>query len=305
MPIKDFTVVHTPGAFGNFVGYIFDCHLAEKLLPLPFVKSGASHDRQNEKTQSFDLVVPDQEKQFKQSKDRTVIGCVWEESYFPYILHAYYGRTNDGQYGECGVKVLEENFLEYIEMHSSQSVWQNVTVIKDFFNFDINKDSPKVPRHILRQFFWLQLFYQQENVVTKFNNKIKLLPNVTLLEIDSILNYDKFKMFLEKYFAFNLDFAEAHDQFLKRNHSLTDYNKSKQIIKAVKDNAKMDIRGLSVIGEALVLYELEKYFFDIPFFNIMHFFDDTQQILDYVKYFPSVMKQPNKLYHQHHKRFSR
>ena len=100
-----------------------------------------------------------------------------------------------------------------------------------------------------------------------------------------------------------MDFRQVHEQFLERNKSLKDFNKSKQIVEAVKNNQNVDTRELSVIGEALVLYELEKYFFNIPFFNIVKFFDNTQQILDYAKYFPNVMKQPNKLYHQHYERF--
>jgi hypothetical protein len=300
---KDFLVVHTPGAFGNFLGYIVDCHLAEKLLPSPFVESGASHDRPNEKTQSFDLVVPKQQTQFAQARDKTVIGCVWDESYFPYILHAYYGRTNMGQYGKCGVASLEENFLQFTKMHRSQDVMQNVTVIKDFFGFDINQERQTVPRHILRQFFWLQLFYYKDNKVTEVNNKIKLLSGVELLGIDSILDYNRLKLFLSTHFDFELDFRQVHEQFLERNKSLKDFNKSKQIVEAVKNNQNVDTRELSVIGEALVLYELEKYFFNIPFFNIVQFFDNTQQILDYAKYFPNVMKQPNKLYHQHYERF--
>ena len=288
---KDFLVIHTPGAFGNFLGHIVDCHLAEKLLPSPFVESGASHDRPNSKTQSFDLVVPKQQTQFAQARDKTVIGCVWDESYFPYILHAYYGRTNMGQYGKCGVASLEENFLQFTKMHQSQDVMQNVTVIKDFFGFDINQERQTVPRHILRQFFWLQLFYYKDNKVTEVNNKIKLLSGVELLGIDSILDYNRLKLFLSTHFDFELDFRQVHEQFLERNKSLKDFNKN------------VDTRELSVIGEALVLYELEKYFFNIPFFNIVQFFDNTQQILDYAKYFPNVMKQPNKLYHQHYERF--
>ena len=300
---KDFLVVHTPGAFGNFLGYLVDCHLAEKLLPSPFIHSGASHARINKNTQSLDLVVSEQQTQFAQAIDKKVIGCVWDESYFPYILHAYYGRTNYGQYGKCGVAILEENFHQFTEMHDSQDVRQNITVIKDFFGFEINKETQKVPRHVLRQFFWLQLFYYKDNKVIEVNNQIKLLPGVELLGIDSILDYNRLKLFLSTHFNFELDFKQVHEQFLERNQSLKDFNKSKQIVEAVKNNQNVDTRELSVIGEALVLYELEKYFFDIPFFNIVQFFDNTQQILDYAKYFPTVMKQPNKLYHQHYKRF--
>ena len=300
---KDFLVVHTPGAFGNFLGYLVDCHLAEKLLPSPFIHSGASHARINKNTQSLDLVVSEQQTQFAQAIDEKVIGCVWDESYFPYILHAYYSRTNTGQYGKCGVEFLEENFFQYVEKHNSPSVQQNIKTMKDFFGLDINKESQTVPRHVLRQFFWFQLFYYKENKVTKVNNQIKLLPGVDLLGIDSVLDYNRLKLFFSNHFDFELDFRTLHEQFLELNNSLNDFNNSKQIIEAVKNNETIDINDLSVIGEALVLYELEQHFFDVPFFNITQFFDNTQQILDYVKHYPDVMKQPNKLYCQHYKRF--
>jgi len=300
---KDFLVVHTPGAFGNFLGYLVDCHLAEKLLPSPFIHSGASHARINKNTQSLDLVVSEQQTQFAQAIDKKVIGCVWDESYFPYILHAYYSRTNTGQYGKCGVEFLEENFFQYVEKHNSPSVQQNIKTMKDFFGLNINKESQTVPRHVLRQFFWFQLFYYKENKVTKVNNQIKLLPGVDLLGIDSVLDYNRLKLFFSNHFDFELDFRTLHEQFLELNNSLNDFNNSKQIIEAVKNNETIDINDLSVIGEALVLYELEQHFFDVPFFNITQFFDNTQQILDYVKHYPDVMKQPNKLYCQHYKRF--
>jgi len=300
---KDFLVVHTPGAFGNFLGYLVDCHLAEKLLPSPFIHSGASHARINKNTQSLDLVVSEQQTQFAQAIDKKVIGCVWDESYFPYILHAYYSRTNTGQYGKCGVEFLEENFFQYVEKHNSPSVQQNIKTMKDFFGLNINKESQTVPRHVLRQFFWFQLFYYKENKVTKVNNQIKLLPGVDLLGIDSVLDYNRLKLFFSNHFDFELDFRTLHEQFLELNNSLNDFNNSKQIIEAVKNNETIDINDLSVIGEALVLYELEQHFFDVPFFNITQFFNNTQQILDYVKHYPDVMKQPNKLYCQHYKRF--
>jgi hypothetical protein len=315
---KDFLVIYTPGAFGNFIGYIIDCHLAEKLLPSPFVKSGASHFRpgQDSRTQTVDLVqsghqdlkhklyeVLNQRDDIEQIIDKRVIGIVWDDIYFPYILHAYYGRTNFGQYGKCGVEFLEKNFLQFVEMHQVKDVGKNIKTIKDFFGFEVNKENPKVPRHILRQFFWFTLFHKQNNKVTIVNDKIKLMSGIELLQIEIILDYDRLKLFLSTHFNFDLDFKQLHEQFLKSNQSLKDFNKSKRIIQAVKNNQNIDTRELSVIGEAYVLYELEKYFFDIPFFNIVQFFDNTQQIIDYAKYFPAVMKQPNKLYHQYYERF--
>ena len=55
---------------------------------------------------------------------------------------------------------------------------------------------------------------------------------------------------------------------------------------------------------AVILYELEEYYYDIPFFMIKDFPTNTQQLIDHVKYFPKCMTQPNKLYQQHYKKFA-
>ena len=75
------------------------------------------------------------------------------------------------------------------------------------------------------------------------------------------------------------------------------------VINSVKLGERTEIQQLSVIGEAIVFYELEKYYFDIPFFNLIDFFKNTGDIIDYIKHYPKFMKQPNKLYCQHYKRF--
>ena len=37
--------------------------------------------------------------------------------------------------------------------------------------------------------------------------------------------------------------------------------------------------------------------------NLIDFFKNTVDIANYVRYYPDFMKQPNKLYHKHYKKF--
>ena len=91
---KDFLVLHTPGAFGNFMAYLIDCHIAGEMLPEPFIESGASHARSySGTTQSMDVLIPGLWKEVETSKN-VLVGCVWELEHYKYILHAYYSRTN-------------------------------------------------------------------------------------------------------------------------------------------------------------------------------------------------------------------
>jgi hypothetical protein len=301
---NDYLVIHTPGAFGNFVAHLVDCHKKKKLLPSPFVGSGASHARIAE-TKAMDMVIPGLWQSYKeQSSDKNIIGCVWKQEYFTYILHAYYSRTNYGQYGECGLEYAEKDFYNFVMNHAAvDRVKQNIVDLKELFNVEITEKNTQVSRHVLRMFFWFTLFNQGKNIVTTTNQQIKDLNNITLLDIEDIIDYKKLKMFFYKQFTIDLDFKQLHEEFLKRNRSLQDYIQANAVIDAVKTSKCIEIENFSVVGEASVFYELEKYYFNIPFFNLVDFFKNTGDIIDYIKYYPDFMKQPNKLYHQYYKQF--
>jgi hypothetical protein len=129
------------------------------------------------------------------------------------------------------------------------------------------------------------------------------LHDIKLIDIQDIIDYKKLKTILFEEFAVDINFEHVHCEFLEKNQSLQNYTQANLIINAVKNNKSIEIKELSVVGEAEVFYELEKYYFDIPFFNLINFFKNTQDVLNYVKHYPDFMRQPNKLYHQYHKRF--
>ncbi len=297
-------MIHTPGAFGNFVAHLVDSHKQKKLLPNPFVASGAAHARISG-TRAMDMVVPGMWDEYKeQSLDKNIIACVWKQEYFAYILHAYYSRTNTGQYGACGLEYAEKDFYNFVMNHAAADrVKQNIVDLKELFNVEITAKNTQVSRHVLRMFFWFALFNQEKNIVTTTDQKIKDLNNITLIDIEDIIDYEKLKKFFYEQFTIDLDFEQSHVEFLKRNRSLQDYMQAKAVIDAVRTNKCIEIEKVSVIGEALVFYELEKHHFNIPFFNLVDFFKNTGDIIDYIKYYPDFMKQPNKLYHQYYNQF--
>ncbi len=298
-----FAVVFTPGSFGHYVAYILDCYQKEKVLSAPFVAGGASHNRERN-VKVFDYFAPYTRQDIDENRTafETLIGCVWNENYFQYILHAYLSRTNDGQYNGCGVEYLEKNFYDFVQKHGSypkhDAMKQLVQSINYFFGYDVNKENKTVPRYILRQFFWLQIFYRNNNRITKINNEIKNMQSIDLLNITDILDYDKLQSFMRKYFNYDLDFKDLHKEFIDKNISLYNFLEYKRVVDACKQNKFIDIKKLSVIGEAAVLYDLEKHYFDVPFFSMNDFPNNTKDLINYAKYFPKVMKQPNKLYHK-------
>lgn len=297
-------VIHTPGAFGNFIAHVIDCYRSNKLLPSPFVASGASHARQK-LTKSLDMTWPDAWQDFDSASDgKKVVGCVWKQDFFTYILHASYSRTFAEQYGECGLEYAEKDFYDFVQKHGAkESLEQNIIDLKDLFGLCIDEKNRRIPRHILRMYFWFSILKNADHSVTIINNQIKDLKNVHLLDVEDILDYTKLKSFMQKKFLTDIDFSDLHSAFLEKNRCLHEYIRTKSIIDAVKNNQFVDTQGLSTVNEAWILYELEKYYFDIPLFNVIDFFKNTKDIIEYVKYFPNSMRQPNKMYQQYYKMF--
>ena len=108
-------VFHTPGAFGNYLAFLIDSKNNGKLLDDPFTASGSSHNREKI-TRSYDIVTTIPYDNFKECTNND-IGIYWPTEYFFYILHSAYGRTNNGQYGICGVKALQDNTWQWFNQH--------------------------------------------------------------------------------------------------------------------------------------------------------------------------------------------
>jgi len=297
-----YKVLHTTGAFGNFIAYLIDSHVAGQLLSSPFNASGSS-DSRNTPTEnlhggeSFYHM-----KEFDKDTETKFIACVWDEEFFPYMLHASYGRSNRGQYDGCGVSYLEKNFYDF-NKKGNGNFDNDIALLKKFFNLDINKDNPTVPRYILRQYFWLKFFYKNKHKFCTENSWLKGQQGIIQLDIADIIDYDRLKSFFASLFGQALDFRSLHNEFRENNHSMKDFEYARQILSAVRQESDTCIGPISVIGEAFMCFELEKLYFDIPFFSRTEFFKSTGEILDYVKYFPNSMKQPNKLFVKDYKRF--
>jgi len=303
---KEFLVLYTPGAFGNFIAYLIDSHKANKMLPSPFDSLGTSHFRTSDSTtKNFDMVVPGLWDKVEEQKDKSLVACVWGPEYFRYILHAYYSRSGSRD-GKCGIEICQDDFYDYVHKHGqSHMLQQEILDLGTVFGFNVNEQNRKVPRHLLRMYFWYKMVEEEKNVVTIQNQKLKNFARADCIDLDEILDYKKCKNFFQKKFAVDLDFEETHTLFVTKNKSLKEHRQSIAILDAVKNGKNVPIEPMTSMGEAMTLFLLERHYFDIPFFNLKDFFGTTQEIIDYIKYFPNNLKQPNKLFHLHFKKFPR
>ena len=289
-------VFHTPGSFGNYISYLLDCKENGSLLDAPFTSSGSSHKRKGN-TQSYDIVLTDAYNQFTNATSED-FAIFWEDRYFFLILHSAYGRTNDGQYGECGVRALEQNTYQWYKMHDGHGIGGNdldtfIGGLETYFNFKCDIDSQKVPAIVLQNYFFLHFVKYFTNKMYIKNTELKT-SKLSKINLDDILDYHKLKDRL----GIEFDFEENHAMFIKKNLSLKALMEYRRVVTSVIDGNSIEIPDLDIITKTGVLYALETYYSDIPFHNTNFNFTNTGQIIDYIKAYPQYMKMPNKLFSQ-------
>ena len=299
--MKKIKVYYTPGAFGNFFGYLIDCYNHKELLPSPLLLAGSSHGRclHKHKTLVYPINLDPEHKVFLEDKEEG-IGLTWKPQYFFYILHAVYSRTNSGIFGECGVKAMQENFWKFYSRHEAPEVstyWHLILKdLKTLYNFDCDEQNQIVPKLILRQLFFFYIANNENNMVTIRNKEILKRRDIQLIDIKTVLDYKQLSYLLGVIFGYDLDFSELHKKFIENNISLKAFNLKNHIVDCVLKKVNEPIPEIDVVTEAGILFELEKYFYDIPFHNIPEFFKDTGSIITYIKGFPEFMKSPNPLF---------
>jgi hypothetical protein len=291
-------IFHTPGSFGNYLAFLIDSKNNGKLLDDPFTASGSSHNREKT-TRSYDIVLSNAYDNFKECTNND-IGIYWPTEYFFYILHSAYGRTNNGQYGICGVKALQDNTWQWFNQHQGHgqpgnSLSMFLDGLKTFYGVVCDKDNQIVPKNVLRYYFFFHFVKYFKNKLYIKNNEIQQNNVVKKISIETILDYEK----LKKYLDISFNFEEIHTKFLRYNQSLRAYHQQQVITNAVKNNKALEINDIDIITEAGIFFELEKYYYDIPFHNLEFNFTNTQQLIDYIKQFPQYMKRPNNLFLEH------
>jgi hypothetical protein len=89
-----------------------------------------------------------------------------------------------------------------------------------------------------------------------------------LINIEQILDYNKLSKLLKEYIGISLNFKDFPETFLSKNTSLTSYYIKNDIVNTILEKKQRTLPELDVIIQAGILFELEKYFYDIPFHNL-------------------------------------
>ena len=297
-------IVYTAGSHGNFIKYLFDCYEDEKLLlDNPFNKNGNSHNQKNSQNNKvYDFCNSTMFENFKKQSETTHenYAIIWKSTEeFYYILQCYTDRG--GTLTTSGISLIEENLIEYEKIYGVDVTISSV--LKKYFNFDcVTQGQP--PRNVLRNYFLLSFFTYFEHTCWK-NNKELAQTDYKKITLDEIWNYNSLQKKLFEFFNKNLNFKHIHEQFLDKNIPFKQLNQANIILNSIEKKENIKICKLNIISEAYILFVLEYKYFDIPFLLGNSFFNNTQEIVEYIEYFPTHMKKPNNLFHIHYTHFAR
>jgi hypothetical protein len=123
--------------------------------------------------------------------------------------------------------------------------------------------------------------------------------NVHYTQVDVFFSTESLKkelLILDNKFDLDLDLKDlssVHEQFMTRNLVLQTHKHTDIVLDAVKEEINIAVPILDVIQQAYVYAQLEmKYDFVVmPMTN--HFFDTTEEILNYVQMYPEHYKAMN------------
>lgn len=296
----DRKIFYTAGCHGNFIKYLFDCHDAGKMLPMPFNKNGNSHLRADTTNNTnFDVCVEANAPLMHDGASDSY-AIVWEgfDSFF-YAMSSY---TDRGGYLETsGIALLEQDLKRYqdtygVEVHIGR-------FLKDKLNYDIEANG-QPPRSVLRNYFLMSFYTHFNHVLWTRNNELRQTA-CHKIQLNDILAVDTLKSCLAGIFGTTLDIDDVHQTFMAKNLPHKQLGLVNAVLHDVRNRNDRKISGLNVISEAYILFRLEIDNFDIPFYVGNDFFSTTQDVVDYIDYFPNYMKGPNNLFHKHHDHYQR
>lgn len=281
-----------PGLHTHFLHFTFDYldKSTPELKTLPFDKTGIAHGPVDyskkyriEHQKKMDL--------FSDEFSENIGDCVGVEA--DDIL--YYERV--GLSREGGKNHDLKNLENYNNWHS----WNNHAVEKIYSLYKISKHK-KIPRFILRDFVKLGHLDPDTHGLTVYNKNVLDVvkkENCVIIPVSAFFTFEQFLMNLKKVEKkFNLDFnfgllPNLYKKFVENNKVLQTHKIVFDILKAIQQNKKITIPELDVWQEAFIYAELEKNYDFIKMPLVDQFFQHTQQIIDYVTYYPQHYKSMN------------
>ena len=205
------------------------------------------------------------------------------------ITHIRAGATNlniDGKYTK-----FTKNYLEYFDTKS----------LENLYGVEHSDEDPIVPQFIVRD--WIKLGFLNPNkmgYITRTKTLIQHMPkNCVTFPVGAFWNTDKFieniKILNNKINAqieINNESINVHKAFVNRLQKIDTINRCNTVIDCLKNKTSYDITQLDTVEQAFIsaYVELTYDFIKMPLYG---WFENTQDILDYIKWYPQHYKAMN------------
>ena len=285
------TVIGQCGLHHYFLRYIIDSTsgLSPDIEKLPFRSTGTSHSEGVKYSGLFGLF---SERPVDPS-DHGPFVCM-EGDDILYFHRACLSREGD-----------KDNDLVNYENFANWQEWNNHYVEKIKNDYKIN-EMDLLPKFILRDSFKQGFLDLKNNGLFKKNiewiNSCKLGSGSTKTYLFPVTSFFSEQSFLKqladlsKAFDLKMDLTKVpavYKMFCEKNKILQTHTLPHKVLDAVRDNRYTNIPKLDVIQEAYIYATLEREHDFITMPLVDKFFENTGEIINYIKYFPEHYKAMN------------
>jgi len=290
-------IFNAAGCHGHYLQYLIDC-LSKKtptITELPFNELGNSHNKINY-SGLCKFVEATEHNEYKNLKNSKIIRIRYENEILYYERVAM-NRANDANRDLKNI----HNDISFLKTYNIEFYEK----IKNIYNLQMDS----VPKFILRDAYKMGfLDWNNQGSVVKSNKEKKWIHDhlsqnndVYFLQVEIFFNIknliNELKI-IDKKFNLELDLdlnkiSNIHAEFLKRNKIIQTHSYTNLILDAIDKFKNIDIPNLDILQEAYIYAKLEEKNDFIIMPMVENFFNTTQQIIDYIKFYPQYYKAMN------------
>lgn len=282
------------GTHGKFLRYFLDrfSSLTPAIEKDPFTETGASHQK-IKYSSKFNVYVPnDQSPYFKNVDQQHILITIGQDDLL-FLQRIIHSRVED-----FNIDLTKDTikFLpEYIKIFNVNPRFYQL------YNKEIS-ETVKIPKYILRDFYKLNfLDLHHDGFFIKQKKYLKQLPKQVLFfpvssfwdegkffeEIDILNKKLNLKLILER------KSKDIFKMFLHKLKQLPTRFRCQEIIECLKNKKKYDLSVIDIVEQAYISAWIEKNYSFISIPNTNYFFQNTEEIQDWIEWYPQHYKAMN------------
>lgn len=290
------------GSHGAFVRYFIDrfSRLTPEIKEDPFLSNGTSHNlnvKYSGKVNRYGFVDVNgnvrNNFKFENDQEPHILILIDQESLLNFT-RLHFIRENDHEFTSTRFMqqgtdvVLSDQFLK---MYSEK--------FKTMYNIDLKEKT--VPSVLVRDFLKIS-FLSNENA--SLVNSKKTLKNINektyCINLSDIWNTDSFLSKMQEasdMLGLELELGDEakvlHQKFLTKRKNHDSWNRTFEVIEAIKNNVNIDCTQLDLVEQGYLYAWIEKNYDFIQTPLTRSFFRDTNEIIEYIKHYPTHYKAMN------------